>query len=235
MTREKRHIHFTFEGKPVLSFHIDETSDGGLIFSPDLTKQDIHLTVWEKDGKIRSHIHHGGAEESNDIPLGRTTSTKVVSRNLQKMFKKRLEQYHGNKACYVFTPERWERIKTFLPIVDELGNIIIPIESFAGFLDMDFSKRELWGKAKIRSLLSAEPYFGFMETRSGLRRVMPISEKLMFVWPLMKVNELGDYVMEVLGFDDLFNYLEDVGVSKKMRADMREKIRKLEGNGSAPE
>ena len=115
MKMRKSHIHFTFEGKQVLSFHVDETSDRGLMFSPDLPKQDIHLTVFEKDGKIRSHVHHGGVEEPNNSPVGRTTSTRVVSRNLEKMLKKRLESYHGNKTCHIFTPERWQKIKSFLP------------------------------------------------------------------------------------------------------------------------
>jgi hypothetical protein len=89
---------------------------------------------------------------------------------------------------------------------------------------MDFGRKALWEKIKIRSLLSLEPHFGFIETRRGIRRVIPISEKLMFVWPLMKVNELNDYIMKVSDIDDFFDYLESVGASKEMRADMIRKI-----------
>lgn len=220
----RRCIHFTLEGRPVLSFHVDRTRDGGFVFSPDLPQKDIHLTVFEKDGKIRSHTHHGGIEESNNSPLGRVVSTRVVSDALNKMLRRRLKPYHGNMTCYVFTRERWRRIKMFLPQHDEAGNLVIPIESLMASLNMDFGRKDLWEKIRVRSLLSHEPHFGFMKTSAGLRKVIPISEKLMFVWSLMKANELGDYITKVSGVDDFFDYLKSVGVSKQMLADMMKKI-----------
>lgn len=98
---------------------------------------------------------------------------------------------------------------------------------------MDFGKKDLWEKIKIRSLLSLEPHFGFIETRRGIRQVIPISEKLMFAWPLMKVNELGDYIIKVSGTDDFFDYLESVGASKEIRADMIRKIQEQYAIGKA--
>jgi hypothetical protein len=47
----------------------------------------------------------------------------------------------------------------------------------------------------------------------------------MFVWPLRKANEIGEYLMKVSGFDDIFDYLEEIGIFKKIRNDLREKIR----------
>ena len=207
-----------------MSFNLDKTSDGGFVLGPDLPKRDIHLTVFEKDGKIRSHIHHAGVEEPNDSPLGRVVSTRVVSSDFNRMLKKRLKRYHGNKTCYIFTEERWRKIKMFLPKVDGCGNLLIPIESFLVFLDMRFSRKDRWKKVKIRSLLNLEPGFAFMGTRAGLRMIMPITEKSMFAWPALKANELGDYVMKVSGVDDFFDYLESAGASKEMRTDMLKKI-----------
>jgi len=118
----------------------------------------------------------------------------------------------------------------FLPKVDGCGNLLIPIESFMVFLDMRFSRKDRWKKVKIRSLLNLEPAFGFMETRAGLRMIIPITEKLMFAWPALKTNELGDYVMKVSGVDDFFDYLESTGASKEMRTDMLKKIQNQHTN-----
>jgi hypothetical protein len=223
LTRDRKRIHFTFEGVPVLSFYIDKTRDGGLVLGPELSDRDIHLTAWAKDGKIRSHIRHVGVEDSS--PLGRIVSTRVASDALDKLMKRRVQPYHGNVMCYVFTRKRWQKIKAFLPKLDELGNLVIPVESFGGFLDMDFDKKTLWKKTNIRSLLSSEPNFGFIETRVGIRKVIPLSQKFMLVWPLTKVDELGNYIMKVIGIDDFFDYLESIGASKEIRDTMIRKIK----------
>jgi hypothetical protein len=209
----------------VFAFHIDETVDGGIVFSPYLPGQDIHLTVFEKEGKLRSHIHHRGINEPKDSPIGKTTSNKVIYRNLDRLLRKRLRTYHGNKKCFIPKHERWRQIKTVLPKVTEQGDLDIPLELFTTSLDIDFMNKELWDKVKIRSLLIREPHFGFMETKDGLRLIQPVSKNQMFVWPLRKANEIGEYLMKVSGFDDIFDYLEEIGIFKKIRNDLREKIR----------
>jgi len=50
------------------------------------------------------------------------------------------------------------------------------------------------------------------------------------MWPLKKIGEQVDYVMGVFGFDDLFDYLESIGASKEIRADVLRKIREQHKN-----
>jgi len=101
-----------------------------------------------KNGRLRSCIHYRGVGEPKDSPIGRTTSTRVISRSLEKILKRCVRPYHGNETCHVFTLERWKGIKTFLPKVDERGDIVIPIEFLGSTLKMDFCVKEMWEKVQ---------------------------------------------------------------------------------------
>jgi hypothetical protein len=213
----RRRIHITLNEEIIFSFWVDGTTDDGVTLGPEIRGVDVHHTFWEKDGKIRYHIRHKGIEEpSDESHVGGQKSTKLVTDKMLKMLEKRLRHYHGNKTCWVFTLERWEKIKALSPRVNEKGDLVVPLEMTLAQLDIDFSKKDLWRKARIRELFNVAPHFGFTETRAGLRFVVPISKNEMLVWPLSKVDEIDKYLMEVLGFDEFANYLNDVEEGKKL-------------------
>lgn len=176
----------------------------------------MHHSVWEEDGKFRYHIRHRGIEEPRDeSPIGGQKSTKIVVDRMSKMLKKRRQQYHGNRTCWMFTTSRWQKIRAILPRVDEKGDLFVPLEMSFAELDMDFSKKELWRKVHIRQLPNIEPHFGFIETCNGIRLIVPISENKMLAWPLSRVDEIQKYFMRVIGFDEFADYLKATDEGKK--------------------
>jgi hypothetical protein len=227
-SKNNSHIFYTLNGEILVDFWIDETSDKGFSFGPSIKGSNIHLTVWEDKNKIRYHIRHKGiTEPSDESPIGRQISTKLVGNEIQKMLKKRLKNFHGNKKCFVFTQDRWERIKTTLPKMkfDAEGNLYIPLELIFSQIDMDFSNKNLWQKVRIKSLLTHKPNFGFIKTKSGLREVVPISKSLMLSYPLSKTSELIDYLSKIMGVDDFFNYMDITGEKKKILSKNKSRIR----------
>jgi hypothetical protein len=221
----------TLNGEVIISFWVSTTKDGGLCLGPRVKGYGLHHIAWEKDGKFRYHIRHKGIEEpSDESPIGGQKSTKVVIDKMLKMLEKRRQCYHGNRTCWVFTPTRWERIKVILPRMDEKGDLIVPLEiSFAG-LDMDFSKTGLWRKVRIRQLPNIEPHFGFIETRGGIRLIVPISKNEMLAWPLSKADEMQRYFMRAIGFDEFADYLKDTDEGEKFFKTARERIKQLLGS-----
>ena len=79
-------------------------------------------------------------------------------------------------------------------------------------------------------LLTAEPYFGFIETKEGVRIIKPLSHDAMLVWPLSKVDEIPKFMMDVLGINEFFNYLEDVPQGKALFSQFKENVKKLNGS-----
>ena len=225
---DKRYIHMTLNGEVIISFWIGPTSEGGFCFGPRIEGSNLHHTAWQKDGKFHYHTRHKGIEEpSDESPIGGQKSTKMVTDQILKMLQKRQQYYHGNKTCWVFTPNRWERIRAILPRVDKKGDIIVPLEISFAELDMDFSRKELWRKVRISQLPTIKPHFGFIETRGGIRLIIPISKNEMLAWPLSKVDEIQRYFYSVLGFDEFADYLKDTNEGKEFFRMTRNRIKQL--------
>jgi len=107
-------------------------------------------------------------------------------------------------ALYILKADGKE-IKSLLPKSDAEGNIHIPLELFFCRIDTNFSNKTLWQKVYIKSLLTHEPRFGFIKTRSGLRQVWPISKSQMLAFPLSKAGGVNDYIYRIMGVKDFFD------------------------------
>lgn len=224
----KKRLYLTLGGRVVIGFWIGSTRDGGLSFGPSIQGCDLHLTVWQNKGKLRYHIKHKGIEEPTDeSPIGGQKSTKMVLNRIQRMLMKRLKTYHGNRTCWTFTSARWKRIRSVLPKADTKGNLYVPLEFTFAELDMDFSKKKLWQRVRIRSLLVTEPYFGFLETRHGLRLIKPVSENHILAWPLSKADEIREYFSRVIGFDEFLEYLDQTEEGRRLSSEIKDRIEQL--------
>lgn len=224
----KSYLYLTLDGRVILGFWIESTKDGGFCFGPLMRKGDVHLTVLAGQGKFRYHVKHKGVKEPPDeCPIGRQVSMRLVDERIQEMVTKRLETYHGNRACWVFTRARWKRIQALLPKVDVKGNLHVPLELVFAEFDMDFSKRRIWRKARIRYLLSMEPYFGFLEDRCKVRLVKPIAKDTMLAWPLSKADEIQQFIGNIMGFEEFVDYLANTDEGKKLLAGTRKNIKQL--------
>lgn len=220
----------TLCGEIVIGFWFSPTKDGGLRIGPLTEGRDLHLTFWQSSGKFRYHVRHKGVEEPNDeSPIGAQKSVRIVLDKIQRMLKRRLKKYHGNRICWTFTFSRWKRIQSILPRVDLQGNLHAPLEFMFASLDIDFSKKRLWRKLRIRSLLVTEPYFGFIETKHGLRLIKPISKNLMLAWLLSKTDEIPKYFLRVLGFDDFIEYLNSTPEGKNLWSQVKNNLKQLSG------
>jgi len=234
---EKRRFEYGFKkntsifhlcGKTVIDFWTDTTKDGGLCFGPTIPNSDIHLTVLQSKGKLRHHIKHKRIKEPPDeSPVGGQISTRQVTVSLGKMLLKRLATYHGNKTCWAFTPARWERIQSRLPKADLKGNLYVALEFLLAQLDMNFSKKKLWKKVHIRSLLASEPHFGYLQSKQGLRMVTPISKNQMLTWPLSKSDEIQKYFSKVIGIDNFFEYLDSTEEGRKLSSEIKRHLMQL--------
>ena len=224
----KRHLYLTLGGKIVIDFWIDITRDKGFCFGPSITDRDLHLTVWEDKDKFRYHVKHKGIKApADESPIGGQKSSELVLDRIKKMLMKRMQKYHGNKTCWTFTAGRWKRIKSVLPKVDAKGDVYVPLEFVFAELDMDFSNRKLWRKIRIRSLLTTEAYFGFLETKRGVRLIKPLSRNEMLAWPLSKVDEIQKYFSKVIGFDEFAEYLAHTDVGRKLSSQIENRVRQL--------
>jgi hypothetical protein len=230
MVKIKGCLYLTLGGEAIASFWFGPTEDGGLCFGPSIEDRDLHLTFWHSEGKFRYHIRHKGIKEpSDESPIGAQKSTKMILDKIQRMLQKRLMKYHGNAICWTFILSRWKKIGSILPKVDLEGNVHMPLEFLFAQVKMDFSKKRLWRKFRIRSLLTTEPYFGFIETKHGLRLVRPISKNQMLVWPVSRIDEIPKYLSKVLGFDDFIEYLESTPEGKTLYSQVENKLRQLSG------
>jgi hypothetical protein len=220
----------TLNSKAIISFWFSPTKDGGLRLGPSIENRDLHLTFWQSNGKFRYHIRHKGIKEpSDESPISAQKSTNIVLNKIQRMLMKRLGKYHGNRTCWTFTSSRWKKMRSMLPRVDIEGNLYAPLEFVFARLDMDFSKKKLWRKLRIRSLLTTEPYFGFTETKHGLRLIKPISRNQMLAWPLSKADEVQNYFLGILGFDDFIEYLNSSPEGKKLWSQVENNLKQLSG------
>jgi hypothetical protein len=92
---------------------------------------------------------------------------------------------------------------------------------------MDFSKKKLWKKMHIRSLLTSEPHFGYLQSKQGLRMVTPISKNQMLIWPLSKVDEVNEYFSKVIGIDNFFEYLDSTKEGRSLSSKIKNRLIQL--------
>lgn len=125
------------------------------------------------------------------------------------------------------------KIKSLYPSYAEEGNLIIPLELLYSYLDMDFSKKDLWRKIPIRELLKTEPNFGFKEIGRSIKKIIPITNKEMIVLPQTKMTEFEDFAFEAIGMDEFTEYFTEQDEVKKWFKFAEEKLSRLvqENNG----
>jgi hypothetical protein len=220
--KEKINLFFTFDNEVLFTFKLMETSDGFCMI-PMIKDADIHQTIFHKDGKIRTHITHRNSEDYiDDYPLSKHIADQFFVRQIGESIIKRTRKYHGNEKCYVFTKERMDRINPLLPKQDKKGNIIFPLELLIHYLDMDFSKSELWRKIRIRELMKNEPFYGFKYEGRSLRKIQPITERELYSVPISKSTELDNQIFSMLGIDDFFDYFTKTEEGKRWKKEILE-------------
>ncbi len=229
MTVGKFRMHFTFKGQILFSFWIDRTGNKSLSMGPVIDGSDLHLTFFEQNQKIRYHVRHKGLKEpSDESPISAQKSTQLVGTKVMKLLKRRLIRYNGNKTCWVLTPERLKKLQTALPTASTGGDIYVPIEIAFAELETDFSEKDKWQKRKIRTLLDAEPHFGFIILRGGrMSMIVPLSQNQLLTWPLQGPDSLFNYLSGVTGVKEFFDYFWSTEEGRKLAAETRRRIREL--------
>jgi len=220
-------MHFTFKGQILFSFWIDRTSNKSLSMGPVIDGSDVHLTIFEQNQKIRYHVKHKGLKEpSDESPLGAQKSMQLVGTRVMKLLKRRLIHYNANKICYVLTPERLRKLEMLQPATDAGGDVYIPLEIAFAELETDFSEKDKWQKRKIRTLLDAEPHFGFTMLRGGrMCMIVPLSQNQLLTFPLQGRDRLFNYLSGVTGVTEFFDYFWSTEEGRKLAAKTRRRIK----------
>ena len=222
----KKYFFFTFQNEVLLTIWFDETTDG-LAYGPVISGTDIHQTIFHKDSKLRTHVKHSNLDSPPDSsPLGRVISDRLLAQQVLEKYKKRVVHYHGNEKCYVFPEERWKRMQEFLPRTDDTGNIFLPIEATIANVILDFDEEVHWSKIRIRELFTYPPHFGFKFLKRGFRLIVPLTQNEILAFPLSKVTEIHDLVLNSLGMQDFFEYIFSTEEGKKWIEDIKNEVEK---------
>lgn len=229
--KSQKYYIITFREEEIASFWIEETKDG-YTYGPRIDGVDIHSTVFRKNGKIRSHIKHTGIEHPPDqYPIGKQVSEKHFLISLLKELSTRIRKYHGNSKCRIFTEDLWMKVKPFLPRINEKGDYIIPIEFLFLEVKADYNNPKIWEKVRIRELLNGEQFFGLKEYPEGLRIVIPVSENVLYQFPVSKINKPIETIYDNFGMKDFFDYFFETDEGKSFEKRMKERVKEMQIDG----
>lgn len=228
MDEERHYYYVTFRGKVLGGFWVGRAKDRGFYFGPVINGSGLHLTFLEKDGRVGYHITQEGSEKPPDrYPIDAHRSTKLVGNTIVKMLSRTLVNYHGNGKCWVVTPERWKKIKSIQLKAGVGSDTYLPLEYLLAELDMDFSRRDLWQRVPIRSLVDLEPRIAFMESkRRSLNLIWPLSRAKLISLSFSKLTGIIRYLWDISGMNDFFNYMKETEEGKQFWAEFKSRLKR---------
>ena len=57
--------------------------------------------------------------------------------------------------------------------------------------------------------------------------VKPVTKDAMLVWPLSKADEMQQYILNIMGFEEFVDYLVNTDEGKRLLTDSKRRIKQL--------
>ena len=193
----------THRGKALVGYFIGATTDGIVFGIKNKELGNVHLTLFWKDGKIRSHITDETKPEGpSRVPWGQQFTPETFVKNVERIVGKMVksEPYHPLRRAWVLREYlRRKALEIGDPSIDRVS---IPIEFYKQLEDP-----KSWTRLPIRSLVG-KGRIALIEEDKDLRWVIPIDKKKLVSIGVKQQMMLQNLVAREYGFERYWNYVK---------------------------
>jgi hypothetical protein len=217
---------------PWARLYVSPSRDNGFHFGyaePDFPN--IHLTVFEKNGKVCSHICDDTAKDKvSKYPWDQHITPDLLNDHLDRITKRWIMRMDGRTRCYVMTPFLLKKIERISPSIAKDGALQVPMEFIIARVELDFQNRRRWIRIALRDLSKTPPYRGYVIlNRHTVKMVIPAEEGRYLCFGPRQYDRLQNERFRLLGFQMYCDYimlkhgqLVSSIVEKKMRSGILE-------------
>ncbi len=184
-----------------MTYYSEKTRDGAVFGFAGKNSMGVHLTLFYKDGKLRSHITDTRKNEPYErTPWGTQFNPRLLIKKVEHATKNWIKpkHYHPSKKAWVVPAS----LRRKLELVYNPSNksTELPIEEYMRFTDI-----AKWRRVLIRDLLKrSRPAISYAPT---LSYVFPVDEKRMIVIPLASEARLTKMIFREYGFEKYLEYV----------------------------
>lgn len=200
------YLDYSVGGEVRLRCYLAPTSEGFVFGVADSRVADVHLTIFARDGKIRTHIKD--ASRNPAYVYDRTFTPDILNRKAEARVRKWTVPYHGNSTAWVMRPalrKKLERSFTF-PVAGDVATI--PWEAVRAQILLDFENPRRWRRVRIRELSKTPNEIGFRIEAGRVYVIRPLDGRRMLKFTEGQMKALDRLVFEYLGFVEYGDYLE---------------------------
>ena len=194
----------------MVRLYLSPTRDDGFCFGyAEKGFPNIHLTVFQKDGKIYSHIKDETATtKEGRYPWSQNITPDLFNDHVNKITRRWIKRMDGRTRCYVMKPSLVEKIRRISPAVQGEGELHIPMEFMFGEVILDFKNRRRWIHTTLKKLSDTKPYFGYIMLKGGtVKTVFPMKDGKYLTYGQRQHTRFMGEQTRLMGFDMYFNYI----------------------------
>jgi hypothetical protein len=169
----------------------------------------IHLTVFEKNGKVCSHIRDDTAKEkASKYPWSQHITPDLLDDHLNRITRRLIRRMDCRTRCYVMKPSLVKKIERISPAMTDDDTLQVPMEFIIAKVKLDFQNKRRWIRTTLRELSKMHPYFGYVTLKGGtIKTVIPTGNgKYLCIGPRQHAR-LTNEQSRLLGFDMYFDYI----------------------------
>lgn len=193
----------THKGKPLFGYFIAPTRDGIVFGFKSKKLRDVYLTLFWKEGKIRTHITDKTKPEGpSRVPWGQQFTPDILVKKVERIVRRmvRPEPYHPLRKAWVLKRNLSRKVLEIGDASIERGTI--PMEFYNKLEDPSS-----WIRVPIRTLIG-KAHIALIEDNRGLRLVIPIDNKQMLSIGVRQHMMIQKLVAREYGFDRYMDYIQ---------------------------
>lgn len=169
----------------------------------------VHLTVFEKNGKICSHISDDTVKDrTSKYPWDQHITPDLLNDHLDRITRRWIRRMDGRTRCYVMTPFLLRKIQQTSPATMEDGTLQVPMEFIIAKVKLDFQNRRRWIRTILRDLSKTHPYYGYVILKNRtVKMVIPAEEGMYLCFGPRQYAQLQNERFRLLGFEMYCDYI----------------------------
>ncbi len=194
----------TYGGKPVFSYFVAPCKDGIIFGIMDRGIGYVHLTLFWKDGKIRTHITDATKPEGTAAryPWGQQFTPYLFVKRVERSVRRWVKPVH-----YHPLRKAWVLKKPLEKKVQELSQATMARASIPSEVFSRLDQPESWDWVSLRSLIG-KSRIALIEDKSTVKLVFPVDPRQMIAIPVGQIEALNRMIWREYGFDKYWEYIK---------------------------
>lgn len=200
-----------------------KTKGNGIIFGPSIEGYNIHITVFEENGNLKSHLTYSErgwreSEHEHIATIGCNEVIEILKKELVKWFSTFCERYDENGEALVITDEGWKVLQELLRdtmIIEIKGRELlfnVKLNRLIHLIDKENVLKDkadrLFKIGTVNEALKSDLFGGRVVYSPKLKPIIIFNNKA-YIWKWDPLEVIGSSkLLEILGVVKLLREME---------------------------